>query len=192
MLEDWGFSPYLITYLQQIYWECRRKGGALPPIQDAPPSWASITMGYSRKKTHGGRVERDGRGKGGIEYILFQKSPGIFRLFTLPLEIRDKKRLHSQKLHKIMLYPLEVLRPKTKTPGNSMLFLISQRKIHLLFLQYPWKFHILNPLFVFSGIVQYRCMNLPKTDDNDRAHGNCANILSLHIMVNASFWTRAS
>ena len=39
------------------------------------------------------------------------------------------------------------------TPGNSMSFIINTWKICLLFLQYPWKFHILNPfpppLFVF-------------------------------------------
>ena len=54
--------------------------------------------------------------------------------------------------------PSEILRPKTKThgsstwffldhPGNSilqtMLFLIKPGKFHQLFLQYPWKFHIL-------------------------------------------------
>ena len=54
--------------------------------------------------------------------------------------------------------PSEILRPKTKTHGNStwffldhpgnsilqtMLFLIKPGKFHQLFLQYPWKFHIL-------------------------------------------------
>ena len=52
------------------------------------------------------------------------------------------------------------------TPENSMLLLISPRKIHLLFLcSYPQP-HIQGPLLLFvSGIVQYRCMRLPKTDD---------------------------
>ena len=40
-------------------------------------------------------------------------------------------------------------------------------------------------------VSQYRCMNLPKTDDNDRTHENDANALSWH-MVNASFWESAS
>ena len=35
-------------------------------------------------------------------------------------------------------------------------------------------------------------MNLPKTDDNDRAHRGYANILPLHIMMNVSFWASAS
>ena len=133
--------------------------------------------------------ENKQRGRG--EEILFEKLPGIFTLFTLPLEIADKIRLHFHKLHKIMLHPSEILRPKTKTPGNSTLFLMSPHKIYLLFLQYPWKIHILNPTplfgFFFSGITQYIYINLPKTDDNDRAHKNDANILSLHIMVNTSF-----
>ena len=38
---------------------------------------------------------------------------------------------------------------------------------------------------------QYRCVNLPKTDDNDRTHENDANAQSRH-MVNASFWANAS
>ena len=95
-------------------------------------------MGYFKKK-------KTGR----LTTYFFEKPAGIFRLFTLPMEIRDKTRLHSQKLHKIMLHPSEILRPKTKTPGNSTLFLISPRKIHFLFLQYPWKFHILNPPLCF-------------------------------------------
>ena len=38
------------------------------------------------------------------------------------------------------------------TPGNSTSFLINLWKFHMLFLWYPWKFHIFNPLpclFVF-------------------------------------------
>ena len=38
---------------------------------------------------------------------------------------------------------------------------------------------------------QHRCMNLPKTDDNDRTYENDINTLSW-LMVNASFPTRAS
>ena len=61
---------------------------------------------------------------------------------------------------------LGVLGPKTKTPGdytflitseNSTFFLINPRKFLLLFLQYPWEFHILYPPFCFfSGIAQWR------------------------------------
>ena len=41
-------------------------------------------------------------------------------------------------------------------PRNSMLFLINPLGIHLLFLQYPWKFYIINPLFgLFSGIAHF-------------------------------------
>ena len=39
----------------------------------------------------------------------FVKKPGIFRLVTLPLEIRDKSKLHPWKFHKIV----------TNSLGNS-------------------------------------------------------------------------
>ena len=74
-----------------------------------------------------------------------------------------------------MLHPSEILRPKTnKAHGNSTWFLISPPEnplaIFSIPLEIPYPYH---PCF-FSGIVQYRCMNLPKTDDNDRAHKNDA------------------
>ena len=40
-------------------------------------------------------------------------------------------------------------------------------------------------------VSKYRCMNLPKTNDNDRTHKKDANTLSRH-MINASSWTSAS
>ena len=46
---------------------------------------------------------------------------------------------HSQKLQKILLsHPLEILSPKTKTPGNSTFFITSGNST--LFLINPWKF----------------------------------------------------
>ena len=53
-------------------------------------------------------------------------------LFTLPLEIPNKAKLHPQKLHKIVLHPSEILRHKTKTPG----------KFYIIFFDHPWKFHV--------------------------------------------------
>ena len=47
------------------------------------------------------------------------RSCGIFRVFTLPLEIPDKARLHPWKFHQTVLHASEILRPKTKTHGNS-------------------------------------------------------------------------
>ena len=55
---------------------------------------------YSRKKTNGGR---------GHTFFESPPPPGIY-FFPLPLEIPEKT-----KLHKIVLDPLEVRRPKTKT-----------------------------------------------------------------------------
>ena len=113
----------------------------------------SFKIGLFQKKSKQG---------GGVEDILFwKKNPGIFHFYILPLEIPDKTKLNPWKFHKIVLVPLEIPRPKTKTPGNSTLFflvtlgnstsflLINPWKFHMLFLWYPWKFHILNPLFGF-------------------------------------------
>ena len=49
---------------------------------------------------------------------------GLFQFFPLPLGIPGKTRLHPQKLHIIVLHPSEILRPKTKTPGNSTKFFL--------------------------------------------------------------------
>ena len=57
--------------------------------------------------------------------------PGIFRFFTLPLEIPDRTRLTPRTCQNCFILHLsEILRPKTKTCGNSMLFLINPQKIH--------------------------------------------------------------
>ena len=49
----------------------------------------------------------------------------ILSFFTLPLGIPGTTKLHPQKLHKILLHPQEILRPKTKTPGNSSIAISS-------------------------------------------------------------------
>ena len=63
---------------------------------------------------------------GGLRIYFFVTTPGIFRFFTLPLEIQDKTRLHPYKLHKIVLHLSEILRSKTKTIGNSRWFLLHE------------------------------------------------------------------
>ena len=73
----------------------------------------------------------------GVRIYFCENSPGIFHFFTLPLEIPDKTKLNPWIFHKIVLDPLEIPRPKTKTPRN---FTFS-----LFFLGHPWKFH-----FVFN------------------------------------------
>ena len=65
-------------------------------------------MGYSRKN-----ADRVYWG-----YTLF-KTPWKFPFFILPLEIPDKTKLNPWIFHKVVLDPLEILREKTKTPGNS-------------------------------------------------------------------------
>ena len=50
--------------------------------------------------------------------------PEIFKLLTLPLEIPDKPSPHPKKVHKIILHSWEILRPETKTLGNSAWFFL--------------------------------------------------------------------
>ena len=101
-----------------------------------------------------------GRGGGFVEDILTWNPPGSFHFFTLPLEIPDKTKLNHWIFHKIVLDPLKIPRPKTKTPGNSTLFfpghpsnfhfiLINPCKFHILFLWYPGKSISSIPLFGF-------------------------------------------
>ena len=79
--------------------------------------------------------KQTGEGGGGLKTYFFENPPWNFSFFTLPLEIPYKAKLHPWKFHKIVLDPLKILRPKTKTPKNST----------LCFLLHPWKFH-----FVFN------------------------------------------
>ena len=57
----------------------------------------------------------------------------FFIFLTLPLEIPDKTKLNPWIFHKIVLDPLEIPRPKSKTPGNST----------LVFFGHPWKLHFI-------------------------------------------------
>ena len=109
---------------------------------------------------------KKGTGRGGE---VLRTNPLEFLSFLLyPRKFQNKTSPHPP--HKTVLYSLEILRPKTKTPGlleiphdfflitpgNSSLFLSNPWKFHLLFLQYPQKFHILNPpVWVFPRIAQY-------------------------------------
>ena len=52
----------------------------------------------------------------------FEETPGIFRFLFLLMEIPDKTKLQTLKLHKNVLDPMEILRPKTKTPKNFTVF----------------------------------------------------------------------
>lgn len=68
--------------------------------------------------------------------ILFLKNSSNFQvskflILGFALEILEKTMLDPSKSHKIVLKPIELPRPKTKTPGNSGLF----------FPDNPWKFH---------------------------------------------------
>ena len=97
----------------------------------------------------------------------FGKSPEISRYVTLPLAIPDKTRLYSWNFCNVKLYllhPLKIPERKTKatgnsnffliTPGNSTSFLTNLWKFRLLFLRYPQKFHVLNPLPMFVFLLE--------------------------------------
>ena len=70
---------------------------------------------------------------GGLRIYSFETPSGISNFLTLHLEIPDKTKLNPWIFHKIVLDPLDIPKPKTKTPGNSTLF----------FLGHAWKFHFL-------------------------------------------------
>ena len=106
--------------------------------------------------------------------LRIEKKNKIFGFFTLLLQIPDKTKLPSrnstklcytpQKIYGLKPRPLEIphdffLIPWLITPGNSMLFLINPWNVHLLFLQYPQKFHILNSPLLLSGIAQSQKSN---------------------------------
>ena len=71
---------------------------------------------------------------GGVEDILetYLNLPLEFFIFLLyPWKFWTKQSSTPWKFNKFVLGPMEIPRPKTKTPGNSTLF----------FLGHPWKFH---------------------------------------------------
>ena len=84
---------------------------------------------------------RKNQNRGCRGHTFLKKTPGIFRFVSLPLEIRNKMKLHPWKFHQILLHLLEFPRPKTKIHGNSTLFFSwSCLEIPLLFyrvLEFP-------------------------------------------------------
>ena len=81
---------------------------------------------------------------GGVEDILFWKNPGIFRFSLYPWKFQTIQSFTPRNSTQLCITPSEILRTKTKTPGNttprnSMSVLTNPWKFHLLFLQeaYP-------------------------------------------------------
>ena len=117
--------------------------------------------------------------EGGVEDMLLL-TPLKYFIFTFPLEIPDKTKLHPWQFHKTVLDSLKIPRSKTKTPRNSTLFFLGHRwKFHFANstkLLLPWKFHMLflwydtprnsisSPpppfLFFFSGIAHFDFVNV--------------------------------
>ena len=97
---------------------------------------------------------------GDWEGILYWKKPSWnFWICHFTLRNSGEKNFHPHKFCKIVWHSfLEIARSKTKahhgnstwflflnTPGNSTSFLIDPWNFQMLFLQHPWKFHVLNP-----------------------------------------------
>ena len=81
----------------------------------------SLNIGLFQKKSK----------RGGI--LLWAPTLEFLGFLFYPWKFQTKQSfIHHQKLHKIVLHHLEILRAKTKTPGYSAWF----------FLNYPWKFHV--------------------------------------------------
>ena len=51
MLQGWGFSPCLIIYLQQRYWECGIRG-SLPPHGGVLPPFEPVSQWTIPQKTN--------------------------------------------------------------------------------------------------------------------------------------------
>ena len=107
-------------------------------------------------------------GRGGLRIYFFDNPhpPWKFSFFTLPLQIPDKTILNPWILNKIVLDPLEISRPKTKTPGNSTLFFLVTLGNSTSFLINPWPGNFTcyffdnpgnsvssNPVWMFSWIT---------------------------------------
>ena len=67
-----------------------------------------------------GAISRKNPNRGEVLKIhFFEKTPGIFYFFTLTLEIPEKNKAQPLDIPRICVrldHPLEISRPKTKTP----------------------------------------------------------------------------
>ena len=95
------------------------------------------TLGYSSKNPNRG-----------LRIYFSENSPAIFRLVTLPWEI-PKKTSSPLDILQNCVTPLENFKIKNQEPflynsGNFISFLVDSWNLHMFFLQYPWKLHVLN------------------------------------------------
>ena len=99
-----------------------------------------LALGYS--------IQKKNPNRGGLRIYFFENPPEIFHFFNLtPGNSRQNKAQTLDIIHKIVLNSLKIPRPKTKTPGNSILF----------FLCHSWKFwkSSLPPVWICSGIIAH-------------------------------------
>ena len=124
-----------------------------------------LDMGLFQKK----QTNKKKRPK--VEDILFKKNPEIFHVFTLPLEILDKRKLHPWIFYKIMLEkprPLEI--PNYffwsalkipillwLTPGNSIHYFFDATENSTSSATHPQP-----PVWFFFWISPFQIMSWPK------------------------------
>ena len=70
MLKNWGFSPCLIIYLQQRYWECGIRGALALPSPPSPMQGCSPPIEPVLQWTIPQKKQKQGGGEG-FEDILF-------------------------------------------------------------------------------------------------------------------------
>ena len=94
--------------------------------------------------------------QGGLRIYFLKTPPEDFRFVTLPLEIPEKTSFHLE-IQQNCVTSLRNSKVKNQNPwkfhmsfylnthGKSASFSIDPWNFYILFLQYPWKFHVLNP-----------------------------------------------
>ena len=111
-------------------------------------------LGYSKKiQTEGGR--------GGELGIYFsEKTPYNFYICHFTIRNSRENNLSALEILQNCVIPLGYSKAKNQgnsTPGTPLeipLFLIDPWNLHMVFLQYPWKFHVLSLfVWIFSGIA---------------------------------------
>ena len=97
------------------------------PLQSAATKCVYIIARFSKWAI----PEKIQRGLGGVRIYFFENLEFfIFLLYSW--KFQTKQSSNPGIFHKIVLDPLKIPRPKTKTPGNSTSVLINTWKFHML------------------------------------------------------------
>ena len=86
-----------------------------------------------------------------LRTYFFKNSPGIFRVFSLPLKIPDKNKPWPLETPQIVLHSSEILRPKNQDPWNHFTW---------FFLDHAWKYHGLVLMFLVNVNIKILFFNV--------------------------------